>query len=221
MIARNCDVCQAEYQADPRYLNRGQGRTCSKACGTILSSRVRSVNGALRRVPNTECQTCHTPLYRKPSQMAKTSFSFCDTHCQRQGVLTGIIKTGPVPSKRKPYEPPIPVYNQNVSKWLDGDNESTLTHSRSTGLPTDTKSFVKRYLVETRGDKCEKCGFAGTNIKTGNSIIQMDHTNGNCFDNHLDNLRLLCPNCHAMTETYGSLNKGSGRAHRRKRSGPR
>jgi 5-methylcytosine-specific restriction endonuclease McrA len=29
------------------------------------------------------------------------------------------------------------------------------------------------------------------------------------------NLNLLCPNCHSLTPTYGSLNKGNGRLKRR------
>lgn len=34
--------------------------------------------------------------------------------------------------------------------------------------------------------------------------LQLDHKNGNRNDNRLVNLRLLCPNCHSQTETFGS-----------------
>ncbi len=34
-------------------------------------------------------------------------------------------------------------------------------------------------------------------------ILQMDHKNGNNLDHGLENLRLLCPNCHSQTETFG------------------
>lgn len=38
-------------------------------------------------------------------------------------------------------------------------------------------------------------------------VLHIDHINGNPFDNQLDNLRPLCPNCHSQTDTYCAKNK--------------
>ena len=50
--------------------------------------------------------------------------------------------------------------------------------------------------------------------------MQIHHINGNSSDNSLGNLKVLCPNCHAMTENYMALNKGkSSRDKRYKKEG--
>ncbi len=33
-------------------------------------------------------------------------------------------------------------------------------------------------------------------------VLQLDHENGDCTDNRLENLRFMCPNCHSQTETF-------------------
>lgn len=37
-------------------------------------------------------------------------------------------------------------------------------------------------------------------------VLQIDHINGNRFDNRIHNLRWLCPNCHSQTDTFTSKN---------------
>ena len=55
-------------------------------------------------------------------------------------------------------------------------------------------------------------------LKTGNTILQIHHIDGNSKNNSPDNLQVICPNCHAKTENYMALNKGnSGRDKRYKK----
>jgi hypothetical protein len=74
--------------------------------------------------------------------------------------------------------------------------------------------LIRRYLIGARGYKCESCGL---NEWLGQAIpLQVDHTDGDAGNNVLSNLKLLCPNCHALTPTFGSKNRGNGRAWRRR-----
>jgi hypothetical protein len=69
----------------------------------------------------------------------------------------------------------------------------------------------KRYLIHKFGNKCMKCNWSEVNPVTNKVPIQIEHIDGNHENNELSNLLLLCPNCHSLTTTYGSLNKGKGK----------
>jgi hypothetical protein len=76
---------------------------------------------------------------------------------------------------------------------------------------TSTARWVKRYLIEQRGEKCEKCGWGKQNPHTGSVPIELSHKDGNFTNNRIDNLELICPNCHALTDSYKGANKKAGR----------
>jgi hypothetical protein len=76
-------------------------------------------------------------------------------------------------------------------------------------LKTIDRPTARKYLAEVRGYKCEICGLGDWNGKS--LTLHVDHTNGDPANDHPDNLRLLCPNCHSQTEFLGAANKGRGR----------
>ncbi len=72
------------------------------------------------------------------------------------------------------------------------------------GRPFNNGVLKRRLLAEgLLEDRCQKCGLGPT--WQGQRIsLQLDHMNGDRQDNRLENLRILCPNCHSQTPTFGS-----------------
>lgn len=59
----------------------------------------------------------------------------------------------------------------------------------------------KKLLNE--GIKEKKCECCGLTEWLGKDIpLELHHINGDCYDNRLENLKILCSNCHAQTDNY-------------------
>lgn len=64
---------------------------------------------------------------------------------------------------------------------------------------------LKDELIKLRGHRCEDCGL--TTWKNQPIPLEAHHIDGDRCNNRLDNLILLCPNCHALTPNYGAKNR--------------
>lgn len=153
------------------------------------------------------CKCCNEPLLYK--QRLNT---FCSSSCS--AIITN--------SKRK-KDKKLNICQgcgcQTVNfKYCNNKCQGRSTYERSLAYIedwTDTKK-LRIYLIRTRGHSCECC-----KNDTWNCVpipLEMDHIDGDSTNNKLNNLRMLCPNCHALTPTYKYKNVGRGtRTWRNKR----
>ena len=101
-------------------------------------------------------------------------------------------------------------YKQYINRWKSGEE---------TGLSGEysISQHIRRYLMNKYSCKCQLCGWGEVNQYTNTTPLEIHHIDGDYKNNNEDNLQLLCPNCHSLTETYKSHNK-NGRKQRAKYS---
>lgn len=140
-----------------------------------------------KRKPNVACSICGAMVYRRPGELEKSqSRVYCSLRCY------GI-------SQRK--ETPCVICGKLI---LGRENKKTCSRECSnknrtgikyTGRPLKDKvqtiRMLKRRIFTARGIKCERCEFA---IQ---QVLQLHHKDRNKHNNALENLEVLCPNCHA------------------------
>ena len=69
------------------------------------------------------------------------------------------------------------------------------------------RNNIKRAPDRSRhqAQRCENCGISRWRERS--LSLCLHHINGDRHDNRLENLQLLCPNCHSQTPNFGSKNK--------------
>lgn len=73
--------------------------------------------------------------------------------------------------------------------------------------PTTNRAQLKKLLLKdgVLEEVCAECGI-GSTWNNKKLILQLEHKNGKNKDNRLENLCLLCPNCHSQTPTFAGKN---------------
>jgi hypothetical protein len=95
----------------------------------------------------------------------------------------------------------------DTSHWV-GSKHPAGKFKRTSTLPIEAitnRADLKRRLIRdgVLENKCSKCGI-GPEWQGEPLSLQLDHIDGNRHNNARENLRLLCPNCHSQTPTFGS-----------------
>lgn len=148
------------------------------------------------RKPNCKCSTCENPIYRRPFQLKKGPV-YCCQKCY------GKACTKLVFCKICGKEFNSGLHKITCSRVCSNINRTGIKYKKVSNRPTkenvSSSRSLKNRLVLLRGDKCQICAFPNTKILHVHHIIE--RSNGGT--DNLDNLLLICPNCHA-TIHYGN-----------------
>ena len=102
------------------------------------------------------------------------------------------------------------VASVRIASWLSGEWSGCCEY---TG---ELSSTIRAYLLKQANNKCGSCGWGIENKYTGVVPLQIHHVDGNYKNNSPGNLVVLCPNCHSLTDNFGSRqSKYKGNSKRR------
>ncbi len=92
-----------------------------------------------------------------------------------------------------------------IENWLNGKLAGY------SGKTKQLKRFVRNYILQRDNFTCTQCGWNKIHPIDKKPLVEVDHIDGDAENCMPENLKTLCPNCHAMTPTYKARNKNSKR----------
>lgn len=166
-----------------KELKNGQTKFCTHSCSAEYNNRFR------KTYKNNESREHHEKITKSDkfclycgAKLINQQQLFCNNKCQQD------------------YR-----YKEYINKWKEG-NETGLSGQYS------ISRHIKRFLLEKTNCKCEKCGWGEKNQYTNTIPLEIHHIDGDYTNNKEENLQVLCPNCHSLTETHKSHNKNGRKA---------
>jgi hypothetical protein len=218
MIKRECKYCNKELEFDNGYQFGAHIRNCKyRPDIKEINDRARK-NQTKRKLHDIQCQKCD-----KIYQLNLTDYEikigkhrkYCSPECRKKEKVEKIClncKKILIKGQKKycnhtcqhEYK-----YNEYIKRWKEGLEEGL--HGEN-GENVNKK--IRKYLFKKYNNKCERCKWSIKNEFTNKIPLTVHHKDGNYKNNKEVNLELLCPNCHSLTDNYGSRNKSSSKTKR-------
>lgn len=125
--------------------------------------------------------------------------------CRKVGISGG---SGSATIKRNIKKFNIDISHFKGSAWNKGmkGKDETAVYPLKELLDNNVKikSNTLKHKLFANGlkeNRCEICGLEGKEV-----TLELHHINGDHFDNRIENLQILCPNCHSKTPNYRRKN---------------
>ena len=147
-------------------------------------------------------------------EAVKNSFSYAEV-CRKIGLK-------PVGNNYKTVKSKIKLYNLDIfhftgQRWNKGKSftEETAIHKLEDVLQKDiiySSDSLKKRLIKAgiKNNECELCHISGEEVP-----LELHHINGDHYDNRIENLQILCPNCHSKTPNFRNRNQSNTTKARR------
>lgn len=179
---------------NPVFSGSAKAKYCSSACAKLRFERNRG-----------NCLRCGDKLKRK-------QYKYCSLSCagsQTRKPRPNCAVCGKTVSLAKQK-----YCSQKCHRQYQSDRRRQLLENGLYCGIYNCNGYIKKYLIGTFGERCSECGWNKRHPLTGKVPVEVEHIDGNWQNNHIENLKLLCPNCHSLTATFHALNRGRGRAKR-------
>ena len=140
-----------------------------------------------KRNPNTKCIMCESPVYKRPAEIEKNKGNvFCSMKCfglfcrkENPCIVCGKLILASL--HKKTCGRSCANINRAGTKYKIGSPKSKIKSQQA----------LKIRLLDERGKKCERCNYGKY------QILEVHHKDRSRENNNLENLLLICPNCHA------------------------
>lgn len=187
-----CKSCKTSF-----YNKDSKTVYCSKACFWTYTGKSNN--------KNKECLNCVKSFVYENKDQKFCSQSCAATFNNKNRVLKGrILKSktfcscgNRIHEKSSCCKPcsGSKLTEQKNKRYVDWKDGKIIYSTKRLPVP------VRKQLVSEIG-KCSQCGWNKIHPFLGYCFLEVDHIDGNPFNNKFENVRVLCPNCHSLTRNY-------------------